>query len=233
MQKRGCSIREEERLRKENIVYKGKNRIWVGSIIAALVAAITVFVVMLQMEKNMLLQYEKKGILIAAQEIPKGQLITIDNCGEYFKEMELDHNCIPDTALISLEQVQDMVAVADIEKGVLLTEGMFEEIESITKNMQSPVIAGFRADDLYQVVGGVLRTGDRINIYHMTQDGEVVLNWQDVFVQQVFDNGGVSIANGDKQTAAQRINVYLEQGNVEQFYTELSTGSLRVVKVCD
>lgn len=223
----------ENKMRKETLIQKSKTRIWVGSIIAALIAAIAIFAVMMQMEKNLLMDYEKGNILIAAKEIPEGQLITLDNWETYFETMELDKNCIPETALSSAQQIEDMVAVADIERGVLLTGGMFEKLDEIKSGMRTPVIAGFKADDLYQVVGGVLRTGDRINIYHVSEEGEAGLKWQNVFVQQVFDNSGVSISNEDKQTAAQRINVYLEQANVEQFYSELATGTLRVVKVCD
>lgn len=214
-------------------IHKGKTRIWIGSIIAALVAAVAVFAVMMKMEQNLLTQYEKGDILVAEKEIPKGQLITADNCDIYFTEMELDKNCIPETALRSVDQIEDMVPVADIEKGVLLTGGMFEEIDEITTGMKVPVIAGFKAEDLYQVVGGVLRAGDRINIYQVTEEGQAVLNWQDVYVQQVFDNAGINIANDDSETAAQRINVYLEQANVERFYSQLALGTLRVVKVCE
>lgn len=220
-------------MRKDAVIHKGKNRIWVGSIIAALVAAVVIFAVMMQMEQNMLTQYEKGSILLAAENIPKGQLITLENYGTYFKEAELDKNCIPVTALTSVEQLQDMVASADIDEGTLLTKGMFETIDEITGDMQNPVIAGFKAEDLYQVVGGVLRTGDRIHIYYVTEEGETVINWRNVFVQQVFDNAGNSIVSGDKQTAAQRINIYLDQADVERFYSGLATGSLRVVKVCD
>lgn len=219
-------------MQQEKVIHKGKSRIWIGSIIAALVAAVSVFVMMMQMEKNMLLEYEKGSILVASREIPKGQMLTIENSEMYFEELEVDKHCIPQTALTSMEQVVEMVPVADIEKGVLLTKGMFEDIDEITAEMSIPVIAGFKADDLYQVVGGVLRTGDRINIYSVSEETDVRLNWENVFVQQVFDNAGNSIGNDDRQTAAQRINVYLDQENVEQFYSELATGSLRVVKVC-
>lgn len=214
-------------------IHRGKNKVWIGSIIAALIAAVAVFAVMMQMERNLLAQYEKGSILIAVQEIPKGQLITQENAVAYFEETELDQNCIPETALRSMEQITDMVPVAEIEKGVLLTEGMFEKVNEITAGMKVPVIAGFKADDLYQVVGGVLRAGDRIHIYQVAEEGEACLNWQNVYVQQVFDNSGNHIGNDDRETAAQRVNVYLEQENVEQFYSQVAAGTLRVVKVCE
>lgn len=60
-------------VRKESAVYTGKSRIWAGSIIAALVAAVAVFAVMMQMEKNMLTRYEKGMILVATCGIPKAR----------------------------------------------------------------------------------------------------------------------------------------------------------------
>ena len=54
-----------------------------------------------------------------------------------------------------------------------------------------------------------------------------------LFVQQVFDQNGNAIDSGDTTTPAQRINVYMDNGKVDDFYRNLAKGSLRVVKVCD
>ena len=202
-----------------------------GSMIAALVAAVAVFMVMLQMEKNLLTQYERGMIYVASVEIPEGQLITEDNYMEYFEEMSLDKSCIPESALYDISQVQGLVAGQDIERGVLLTEGMFEQMNHVLEGMSEPVIAGLKAEDLYQVVGGILRSGDRIHIYSVEEDNTAKLVWENVFVENVFDQSGRSIANSDEETAVQRMNVYLDKGDVSRFYEELAAGSLRVVKV--
>ncbi len=207
---------------------------WIISIVAAFIAALAVYGVMLSLEKNMLTQYEKGCIYVAARQIPEGQYITKENCGDYFVKMELDKSCIPKTAIRSPEQVQGLIAITGIEEGVLLTEGMFEELNEITSKLVNPVIAGFKAEDLYQVAGGVLRSGDRIHIYSVKEEGkEPSTVWKNVFVQQVFDTSGNRISNEDSDTAAQRINIYLAEEDVERFYEQLSAGSLRAVKVCD
>lgn len=205
---------------------------WNGSIAAALLAAIAVFAVMLQLEKNVLTKYEKGVIYVAAREIPEGQLVTAQNADTYFEQKMLDKSCIPETALYRQEQVEGLIAAAPIEKGVLLTEGMFESENQITAQMSEPVITGFKAEDLYQVVGGVLRSGDRIHIYRVTEEGEALLVWENLFVQEVFDQSGSKIANDDVVTSAQRINVYIDKKDVEKFYSELTSGTLRVAKVC-
>lgn len=233
-------------MRKESVVYTGKSRIWAGSIIAALVAAVAVFAVMMQMEKNMLTRYEKGTILVATCGIPKGQVMGQDNYKNYLEMKEMDVNLIPETAVTSTEEISRLIPCYDIEAGTLLTKGMFEELNEVTEKMQEPVIAGFKVEDMYQVVGGVLRAGDRIHIFSVrevetempTENGEMTeydtkLIWSDVFVQEVFDQAGTAIACEDDITAAQRINVYFDKADIATFYSELSNGSLRAVKVCD
>lgn len=208
-------------------------KVWTGSIIAALVAAVAVFVAMLQLEKNMLSQYEKGVIYVAQKNIPKGQFITDENWEEYVEIKELDKTCIPQTAITNESQLENLIAVFEIDEGVLLTDGMFTEQKEVLKNMAEPVTAGFKAEELYQVIGGTLRTGDRIHIYQVNDEGETFPVWLNVFVQQAFDSSGMLIANDDKTTPAQMLNVYLDKKDVEAFYTELAKGTLRVVKVSE
>lgn len=210
---------------------KVDSRLKTGGVIAALLSAVVVFAVMVQMEKNILTQYEKGIIYVASTEIPRGEVVTEGNYARFFTEQQLDSSCIPATAINSPDQIRGLVAKTDIEQGVLLTAGMFEPVDEVLEAMEKPVIAGFKAEDLYQVVSGVLRSGDRVSIYSVKEE-EVTLVWQNVFVQQVFDASGTVIASGDTVTAAQRINVYLDRKDVEQFYGELAAGSLRVVKMC-
>ena len=120
---------------------------------------------------------------------------------------------------------------------------MFTAVNDITKDMTQPVVAGFKADDLYQVVGGVLRSGDRINIYQVNENADnwtdassdtaASLVWGNVFVQEVFASAGAVISTSDSTTPAQRVNIYMDNDNVAAFYAALAQGSLRVVKICE
>ena len=207
-----------------------KRRLINGSMVAALVAAVAVFVVMLQIEKNTLAAYEKAPIYTASREIPKGLMITEENWKEYFKEIMLEKSAIPDAAICTVEQISGLVAKVTVTEGAYLMADMFENRNDITAQMTEPVVAGLRAEDLYQVVGGVLRAGDRIHIYVVDEEGEASLAWENVYVQGVFDQSGTAISNDDRNTAAQRINVYLDKKRVEEFYSRLHAGTLRIVK---
>ena len=188
-----------------------KNRIWNGSILAAFIAAAAVFAVMLQTEKRTLAEYEKKEVYVAATDIPRGEELTQGNIEDYVMSLEIDQRIVPVTAVM--------------------------DRDSLYGRMTEPVIAGFRAEDLYQAVGGVLRAGDRIHIYCIDKDKEEFPSenpgWQNLFVQQVFDQSGNIIPCEDTTTPAQRVNIYLDNKNVEEFYRNLAKGSLRVVKICN
>lgn len=153
------------------------------------------------------------------------------NFSIYFAIKELDAKLIPKKAVKSLEQLEGLIPCSNIDAGTMVTLGMFENINDITAEMAEPVIAGFKSEDLYQVVGGVLRAGDRIHIYTVKETGETVLCWENIYIEEVFDMSGTSISNEDNTTAAQRINVYLDKSDIEEFYTNLANGTLRVVKV--
>ena len=52
-------------------------------------------------------------------------------------------------------------------------------------------------------------------------------------IQPQFDNSGTIVSGDDRITAVQRVNILMEKEDVEQFYSELEAGSLRVVKALD
>lgn len=219
--------------KRKKVEIPSKKSLVPGAVLLALLAAIIIYAVMIHAETQALQAYEKSTIYVAAKTIPKGMKITEKNMEQYLVMKEMDKSLIPDTALAEPTQAEGLVPQISIAPGTLLTTGMFEEINEITKGMDAPVIAGFRVEDLYQAVGGTLRVGDRIHIYNVNEEGTAELVWSNVYVQEVFDNTGVQIASGDESSPAQRINVYMDKKDIERFYSELAVGTLRVVKVCD
>lgn len=206
-----------------------RGRTW--GAVAALLAAVIVYGVMVQTERNILSKYEKGTVYTAIRGIPKGTTVTEANRSVYFGQKQLDKTCIPQRALTDAQPITEWVALYNIDADTILTGGMFEEKNEVLAEMESPVIAGFKADDLYQVVGGMLRTGDRIHVYSVQEEGTVQI-WAKAYVYQVFDSSGALIEAGDKKTTAQRINIYLDAKDVPGFYDALARGSLRAAKIC-
>ena len=231
---------------------KKERSILPGVIIVSLLVAVIVYAVMLNAEKTALSDYEKGTVYVTTKPVPKGTMITAD----YITQKEVDKYLIPSGAVSNPEDLTELISVYAVDQGSIITTGMFTAVNDITKDMTQPVVAGFKADDLYQVVGGVLRSGDRINIYQVNENANkgdtsqslantdaegnwtetystASLVWGNVFVQEVFDSAGTVISTADTTTPAQRINIYMDNDNVAVFYAALAQGSLRVVKICD
>lgn len=203
-----------------------------GITLAALVAAVITYVVLLNVEKNALSAYEKADCWIMAETLEKGTELTPDNIGSLFVQIQVDVRHIPQEAVTDPQALAGSQAAITIPAGSMVTNAMFTQAGSYRAALRKPVIAGCKAEDLYQLVSGTLRSGDRIHIYSVDEElGQAYLIWDDVMVYQVFDSSGNLIPPQDTVSAAARINVLLEEGNAEAFYSELYRGSLRVVKL--
>ena len=203
-----------------------------GIILAAFTAAADTNIVLLNVEKNALSAYEKGDCWILAETLEKGTEITADNVETLFSLTQADTGHIPRQAVTDPRALVGTQAAITIPGGSMVTQPMFTLNGSFRAALEHPVIAGCRAEDLYQLVSGTLRSGDRIHIYTVDEElGETYLVWDDVMVYQTFDSAGNLIPPQDTLSAAARINVLLEEGTAELFYSELYRGSLRVVKL--
>lgn len=209
-----------------------KKGFWPGVILVAFVAALVSFLIMLQVEKNALSAYEKVVVWCVQKELTKGTLITEQNWSEYFVQVEIDKNIAPEKMVTLPEEVWEKEAQIVVPKGAVISSTMFADMEQHVDKLQNPVVAGCKGEDLFQMVSGVLRKGDLVHIYTVDEEGQqTYLLWENVPVYQVFDAAGNVIASTDNTTPAARVNLLLEKGRTEQFYNELSNGSLRLVQV--
>ncbi len=223
--------------KKNNIAGRQKRkerRIFPGVIVIAFIASAVTFFLLLNIEKNLLSNYEKATVWVAASELPKSLEIQEETVESYFRQVEVDKTRIPEHVVEDIHVLAGTSTVLTIPSGTILSETMFTGDQKYVKGLTNPVIIGCKAEDLYQVASGILRKGDMVNVYTVNDElDEAYLLWSDVMIYQTFDNSGNQIAAEDVTTAAARINLLMEEWHAEQFYTELHRGSLRMVKKWD
>lgn len=211
---------------------KEKRNIMPGVILVAFLASIATFFLLLNMEKNALEAYEKVMVWTTKCELAKGLELNNNSIQECFVQVEIDKDRVPGKVIETPETLVGKRTMFVIAQGTILTETMFSDEENYREGMHNPIIAGCKGDDLFQLVSGVLRKGDWVNIYLVNEElGETYMLWENIMVYQAFDASGNVIPSEDTVTPAARVNLLLEEGYTEQFYKELSTGSLRLVKV--
>lgn len=215
-------------------VNRDRRRLLPGIILISLVASFLTFFLLLNIEKNMLSDYEKVKVWVASADLKQGLEISGSNLGSCFVMAEVPKDVVPSNAVVSIEELEGSRTKLMISAGSVVTDSMFTDEDDYMDSMANPIIAGCKADDLYQVVSGTLRKGDMVNIYTVSDElEEAYMIWANVLVYQVFDTNGNLIPSEDTTTAAARINLLIEEGNAEQFYSELHKGSLRMVKLWD
>lgn len=206
---------------------KGKSY---GLFAAAFVVAAGVFAVMTYMQRQALSDYEKKDIYVACAGMPRGIVIDETNAGKYVMLKSVDAGCIPEGAVTDEKMLSGLSPLYAISEGTLLTGSMFAVRDDILNTMEEPVLAGFRADDLSRAVSGVLRAGDRIDIYSTEPDsGKSILLCKNAYVEKAYDSSG-NEAMGN--SAAVMFNIYLEYSEAEKFYEGIKNGSIYVVRKC-
>jgi len=211
---------------------KEKKHILPGVILVSFIASIATFFLLLNVEKNALEAYEKVMVWTVKCELAKGLEISESSMTEYFMQVEIDKNRVPGKVIENPQILIGKLTEVLIPQGTILTEAMFSDEEKFRKGIHNPIVAGCKGDDLFQLVSGVLRKGDLVNIYMVNEElGETYMLWENIMVYQAFDTSGNVIASEDVETPAARVNLLLEEGYTEQFYNELNAGSLRLVKV--
>jgi hypothetical protein len=210
---------------------KPAKRILPGAIAIAFFASILVYVILINMEKKAFEASPKELVLMSKMQVEAGILLTQGNWEQYFHEVEMDQTLIPPAAIRQADELLGKATAHKLDLGVIPTDSMFVTPNEQLATMTDPVIVAFGAQDLAQVTNGILRGGDFIHLYLIRDDGEVLVLAKQVIVWQVFDAAGGAIQPGDTLTPAVRINLLMEEGSLEELYTQMTQGDLRVVKV--
>lgn len=207
-----------------------KGAITSGLIFTAFVAAAIVFAILLYTERKLLASEPKVSVCVATVDIPAGMEINDVTAKQYFEIREIYESAVPKDAYDNLNFVTGKTGVFSIAKGTIVTEGMLEVTEVGSRGMENPVLLGFKVEDIFQAACGILRKGDRVHIYTVNDSGEASLRWENICIEDSFDNSGMRL-NVTDEGKATRFNIFMEKNEVEEFYSCLNAGSIRIVKL--
>lgn len=218
---------------------KKESVIFVTLIMGFIVAAI-IFIVLLNVEKNTIANYERSEAVVAKKDIPYGLIIDEKNVDDYFQIKEYEKDMLPSGVCVDAKKLVGMVMESNVNKDSIITSSMYQELTDEVIRDHDMVKASFEAEKLSQVVNGTLRPGDKITIAAYEEGDELYgiedkyttkKVWDDVFVYEVFDSTGVKIPVDDDKTAAQLITVLINKEDMQEFYLGLNASTLQVIKL--
>ena len=167
--------------------------------------------------------------------MPDNLEVTVLNISDYFAIEDRPASVIPDGCITHDTQLVGYITDRTIKKNEIVTVTSLSTVDDRIKGIDNPIEVSINASSLSQFVGGVLRTGDFINIWSVKTDtvnGEKVTETKQIcshaYITRTFSSSGETAAEGDSEMAAMIINIIIPAEQEEEFNTAVSEGTLRV-----
>lgn len=208
----------------------GNGIVW--KLLGCLIIAAALFAVLLNVESNVLSDYEKKMTVICKEQIPVGTRITETNAEQYFETYEIDVKIVSENAVIDKSELIGTVAARTMDARELVKNDDFTKESGIYAKYQEPVEASFKAEHPGDVVSGSIRSGDFVDIAVVDKDTlEYALSLENVFVLNAYTSTGEVVTRDSINTAATMFTIVEEKAALDELYSALEKGNVIVSKV--
>lgn len=201
------------------------------SLIISACVAIVVFIALLFVEKSLLKPNGTVEGFVAVSDIDKGTVITEENISKLFTEKNnIDGALEVSGAVKTKDELINKVAKENINKGEVVSNNSFISKDDKFKDINDLVEVSFNVSDISQVVGGILRSGDIIDISiidNNTNESMIVL--EDIYVDKAISSDGLQI-DRSSDLSALTINILVSKDDSEKLNSYLNKGTLRISK---
>ena len=208
---------------------KGK----IGGLAIPLVFSVVIYFVLLGFETLLLQDRETVPVVTVSQDIPVGTILNETNVGSYVTVTEISKQLAFDGTFSSVEQISGITDV-EVKKGQILSKSEIRSLDEGYQDMEDAVEISLKAADLSNMVSGIIRGGDYVNLLYLGTrvDGSagILKQMDQVYVSDVFDSSCVRIPKSDTETAAAYINVIVSQETAEEISVAQAEGQLVISK---
>ena len=205
------------------------------SLMFCFVSALLLYAVLLYIECNVINAEDRAQVYVAAEQLVEDTLITEDNASHYFKLQTCSTSGLPDGVITDLSVLTGRIADRTYNPNEIVTISGFVLPDERISGIANPVEVSLNANMLSQVVGGVLRAGDYINIWSVVQDSGnnkefmAVQICSHAYVTRAFTSSGVQVdRDSTEEQATTVINIVIPADKEAEFNTALAAGTIRV-----
>lgn len=225
----------------EEIKQDEKGPVNIKVFIYCLIATFILYALIVAVEKAIVSSDEKKPVYVAAMDIKESLLITEDNFDKYFKLEERIIDTLPDGYITDKNMLIGYITDRELLAKEIAVTDIFVKEQNLIATIDNPVEVSLNASNLAQVVGGVLRTGDFINIWSVktinkngVQTIEAVPIYEGAYVTRAFTSSGEEISRDNQEEASTMvINIVIPAEQEEAFNKAIAEGTIRLGRVYD
>ncbi len=223
------------RQKKADKVKKEKSGVSAKVILCSVIVSAVLYALLIFVEKSIVDSEATKQVYVSVKEVPENLLITAENIGGYFALMERPLSAVPDNAVENAAELYGKYTGRMIDKNEILTGNSFSSLDERTRGIEHPIEVSLNASSLSQMVGGVIRAGDYINIWAVKNtniNGESVTKTENIcthaYVTRTFTSSGEEASGNDKDKATLVINIIIPAEQEEEFNRAIVEGTVRV-----
>lgn len=218
--------------KKENTENKNTGKNTILKLLGCLIVAAALFALLLNVESNVLSDYEKKQTVICRTEIPMGTRINETNVQQYFETYEVDVKLVDKNAVSDRNNLIGTVAARTMDANEIVKSDDFLKELGIYAKFKEPVETSFSAENPSDVVSGSIRSGDFIDIAVVDKDTlEYKLSLENVYVLSAYTGTGEPVTRDSVNGVATMFTIVEEKKVLDKFYSALEKGSVIVSKV--
>ena len=216
---------------KKKKLSKGK----ISAVVVGFVLTLTLFFVLIFIQRELLKDTEKTVIVIANKTIVAGTVITEQNVSEYLKEVEVSNTLvIPETYHEKTELIGKYVNRTIANNEIIYNGLLWSDAETLSQ-YENPIELSLHVGEDAAAVAGTILKGDFVNVYAELEDEDgnqfFELIAEKLLVNAVYDKNTELIAVSDKNSVALTFTFYLEQKDVSNLLDNLTEKDIFVVKV--
>lgn len=205
------------------------------SIMISLFIAVALFFGLIILQQNLLAPNGTSKVYVANQTIEKGTVLDNQNLNTLFTKTELNNEAIIEGAIYTEDELLELegkILSRDMLKGEGLSSSRVIDKDDILANSDYVVEIGINSGDISEVVGGILREGDLVNISSVDPvTKESVLLLENVYIDKAFSSDGTRISRNDSMAAA-RVNVLITSREAEANLNEaIELGGIKISKI--
>lgn len=205
------------------------------------ICAVFVFVAIIVLQNKILNPNGKEEVYFAKKYISQNTIITKSNISSYFNKKLVSKDNLIDSPAIKEYQIIQKYVKNDIIKGEEISTKKLDDVSKRLKLIQNLREYSLKFDDISQVVGGILKEGDVIDLI-LTQNASensehktlTQTELKNVVISKAFTADGkrISRENSDNYTATV-LNLYISAEDAHKLDNGISNGKVKAIKVLD
>ena len=204
-------------------------------VMISLFIAVALFFGLIILQQNLLAPNGTSKLYVDNKTIEKGTVLDSQNLNTLFTKTELNNEAIIEGAIYTEDELLELegkILSRDMLKGEGLSSLRVVNKDDILANSDYVVEIGINSGDISEVVGGILREGDLVNISSVdpvTKDSSLLLD--NVYIDKAFSSDGTRIARTDSMAAA-RVNVLVTSKEAEANLNKaIELGGIKISKI--